>query len=342
METRGGGYPRAMHLPGPRGPVSDAVITALRHGDLPGRVTIPAGDEIITDDDVQLGLWVLHELHYAGFEEVGGDREWDPDLLALRTRIWAPLETALREATAERVAAAREAADEIPDQLFALAKDEGGPSLASYLQRTADREQFAEFLAHRSVSQLKESDAAGWALPRLRSGAKAVLAELLYDEYGAGRPAHIHSRLYAEAMAGSGLDPDYGRYASRLPGTSLAIDNVATFLGLNHRLRGAAVGHLAAVEATSSLPCRKLVGGAERLAFPPEVARYFDEHVEADAVHEQLAVRGVCGSLVADEPELVDDVLFGAAACLEVDARFGSAVLSAFQEGRSSLLEVAA
>ena len=74
----------------------------------------------------------------------------------------------------------------------------------------------------------------------------------------------------------------------------------------------------------------------------PEVASYWDEHVEADAVHEQLAVRGVCGALVAAEPDLADDVLFGAAACLEVEARFGAALLESFAHGRSSLREEAA
>jgi len=342
METCGGGYSPAMQLPGPRGPVSDAVITALRTGESPRTVTVRGGVGILGDDDVQLGLWVMHELHYAGFEDAVGDREWDPDLLALRNRIGERFEAALRETTVDRITAAREAADEVPDQIFAMTKDEGGPSLAAYLHRVADREQYAEFMMHRSITQLKESDAAGWALPRLRSGAKAVLAELLYDEYGGGRPTYIHSRLYAEALVGCGLDPDYGRYADRLPGPSLAADNVSTYLGLHHRLRGAAVGHLAAFEATSSLPCRKLSGGAERLGHPVEVRRYWDEHVEADAVHEQLAVRGICGSLVSDAPDLADDVLFGAAACLEIEERFGAHLLDAFEAGRSSLREASA
>lgn len=328
-----------MRLPQSRGPVSDVVLSALRTGKGPRSVTIPNGIDVLGDDDLQLGFWVLHELHYAGFEDAAGDCEWDPDLLALRNRIGERFEAELREATADRITAAREAAEDVPDQLFAMTKEEGGPSLAAYLHRIADREQYAEFMMHRSITQLKESDAAAWVLPRLRGDAKAVLAELLYDEYGGGRPTHIHSRLYAEALVGCGLDPEYGMYADRLPGPSLAADNVTTYLGLHHRLRGAAVGHLAAVEATSSLPCRKLSGGAERLGHPVEVSRYWDEHVEADAVHEQLAVRGICGSLVSDEPGLADDVLFGAAACLEVEARFGAHLLAAFEAGRSSLRE---
>jgi hypothetical protein len=41
--------------------------------------------------------------------------------------------------------------------------------------------------------------------------------------------------------------------------------------------------------------------------------------VEADAVHEQIASVDMCGSLVADDPALADDVLFGAACSLALD-----------------------
>ena len=93
-----------------------------------------------------------------------------------------------------------------------------------------------------------------------------------------------------------------------------------SLLGLHRRLRGAALGHLAAVETTSSVPCRKIAAGIERVGLPDVVAAYFHEHVEADAVHEHVALRDICGSFVANEPGLADDVLFGAVACLALDA----------------------
>jgi hypothetical protein len=43
--------------------------------------------------------------------------------------------------------------------------------------------------------------------------------------------------------------------------------------------------------------------------------------VEADAVHEQLAVRTICGGLIEAEPELEDDVWFGAWTCLDLEGR---------------------
>ena len=76
-----------------------------------------------------------------------------------------------------------------------------------------------------------------------------------------------------------------------------------SLFGLHRRLRGAALGHLAAFEATSSLPSRRMVAGPRAARLPDEMVDYYAEHVEADAVHEQLAVRTICGALLADEPE---------------------------------------
>jgi hypothetical protein len=71
---------------------------------------------------------------------------------------------------------------------------------------------------------------------------------------------------------------------------------------------------------------------------PAAVTTYFEEHVEADAVHEQLMARAVCGELVAQDPAVEDEVLFGAAVCLVLDAVANAPLLEAFQRGESSLL----
>jgi hypothetical protein len=119
-----------------------------------------------------------------------------------------------------------------------------------------------------------------------------------------------------------------------VPGHTLAVNNVMSLFGLSRRLRGAALGHLAAFETTSSVPCRRIAGGIERLGLPTAVAAYFHEHVEADAVHEQVAIRDICGGLVEDRPELRGDVLFGVAACLHLDVLAARGLLGSWQRRR--------
>ena len=330
-----------MRLPRPRGPLSALTATSLlsavgmstdRFTDQLDRLA-PSCD-VLADEDFQLSLWMLYELHYRGFDDVDPDLEWEPRILACRRLLERRFEQELRFRTEASVRKARlQDGAELADQLGWLVEHMEGPRLAPYIQREATREQLLEFLAVRSVHHLKESDPHSFVLPRLDGGAKVALAELQYDEYGAGRVSRLHQRLYGDALEAAGLDRTYGAYVEHAPGSTLAQNNVMSLLCLHQRNRGAALGHLAAFESTSSAPCRKIVAGIERLGFPDAVAAYFVEHVEADAVHEQLAVRDLCGRLVAAEPSLHDDVLFGAACCLYLDALAATHLLDGWRAG---------
>ncbi len=195
-----------------------------------------------------------------------------------------------------------------------------------------------ELLRQRSVYHLKESDPSAFVVPRLPVRAKAALMELQYDEYGDGDPNRLHSHLFARGMEAVGLRPEYGAYVDDALPETLEMNNAGSMFGLQHRLRGAAMGHLAAFEMTSSLPCRRYLQGARRLDLSEAVCHYFDEHVEADAVHEHIAARDICGSLVEAEPHLREDVLFGAAACVHLDAVAGEKMIATWMREGSTLL----
>ena len=319
-----------MQLPRERGPVSRHVLQVLSGPGSTAASQAPAlafgPGELLTDADVQLALWTIYELHYRGFDGVADDREWDLGLLSLRRAIERRVEVELRTATRDRLHGL-DGEGSVEQALLDLLAADDGPSVAAFLHRQATREQLLDYLRERSVQQLKEADAQSFVLPRLDGPAKVALAELQYDEYGGGRAERLHAQLYAAALEAAGLDPAYGAYVDEVSAVSLASTNVITMFGLNRRLRGAAMGHLAAFEATSSVPCRKISGGIARLGLPEQVAAYFDEHVEADAVHEQVAATDICGALVEAEPELRADVLFGAACCLHLDALGGAELL---------------
>jgi hypothetical protein len=177
------------------------------------------------------------------------------------------------------------------------------------------------FLAHRSVYALKEADPTTFALPRLTGRAKVALAEVQYDEYGSGRAERLHQDMFAATMEASGLDPTYGRYVDDAPALVLAGNNAQSLFGLHRRLRGRRRRALRGIRG-DQLPAepqiRRVACAGSGL---PEVApAYYDEHVEADSVHEQIAMRDLCGALADDEPELVEDIAFGAAVCLHLDA----------------------
>ena len=343
-----------MKVPAARGPVSTALFNAL--AELPGTnedaleslqrtvaTRLPATLDIIGDDDLQLTLFCLYELHYSGLEGVSDDWEWAPELVRVRQLLEKPFEAALREAAVaaagdlELPAQFRVTSDEVADILFGLAARDSGPSLSRYVAKQASLGQLKEFLIHKSIYQLKEADPHTFAIPRLSGRAKAALVEIQADEYGGGRPERMHSALFARTMRGLGMDDGYGSYVDAVPAVSLAAVNLMSLFGLNRRLRGAITGHLAIYEMTSSQPNRLYGRGFRRHGFDTDVTHYFDEHVEADAVHEQIAGRDLAGGLVEAEPHLLADVLFGATAVMAVDGRLSVHILQSWENGVSSL-----
>jgi hypothetical protein len=205
------------------------------------------------------------------------------------------------------------------------------------MARSGSLEQWREYLALRSVYHLKEADPHTFAVPRLSGRAKAAMVEIQADEYGGGSAARMHSQLFAGMMRDLGLDAGYGALWDDAPATAFASVNTMSLFGLHRRWRGAALGHLACVEMTSSEPSRRYAAGLRRLGFDGATTVFYDEHVEADAVHEQIASVDMCGSLVADEPALTADVLFGAACSLAMDGLAARHLLGAWEVGRSAL-----
>ena len=117
-------------LPEPRGPVSAFLLGEVvqePHPLPPTAVAEPA--DPLTDEDIQLALYVLYELHYRCFDGVDARWEWEPSLLALRAtleRRWSS-----RCATRRRVPTSTN-----PPRWTArgtVADSDSGPSLSRYL-----------------------------------------------------------------------------------------------------------------------------------------------------------------------------------------------------------------
>jgi hypothetical protein len=319
-------------LPAARGEVSAGVIDTLR-GDpqLAARMPVQAARRASPyGDDLQLALYLCYELHYRGIAGVSEWWEWNPALLELRGELETRFLGALR--------ADVQVHEDVGSALDSLLTEPvHGTGVSHFLREEGQLWQVREYAALRSLYHLKEADPEAWAIPRLTGRAKAGLVAVGYDEYGAGRADRIHAKLFADLMAGLGLDNRYGHYLEAGTAQMLAVVNLMSLFGLHRSLRGALAGHYATVEVTSSPSSRRLAEAMERVGAGPAAVRFYTEHVEADAVHEQLARREVIGGLLADEPELEPDIVFGIDATVWAEDRFGAALLTAWQEGKSSL-----
>ncbi|KOU56201.1 hypothetical protein ADK56_00965 [Streptomyces sp. MMG1522] len=320
-------------LPAARGPLSESVIGVLVGSGLrlPDAAAIRRADPY--GDDLHLLLYVLYELHYRGFAGVDERLEWDPALLGVRGAAEDLFLDAVRRdggSGGDDVAGAVDAL-----QLEPVGDD--GHGVSHHLQREGELWQLREYAAVRSLYHLKEADPHLWVVPRLRGRAKAAMVAVEFDEFGAGRAEDVHARLFADLMGDLSLDARYGHYLDAAPAQALATVNLMSLFGLHRRLRGALVGHFATVEITSSPGSRRLADALRRAGAGPAAQRFYDEHVEADAVHEQVVRHEVIDGLLEDEPGLAADIVLGIEATGHLEDRLGDHLLAAWREGRSAL-----
>lgn len=323
-------------LPAAHGPLSTAVRSALAGP--PSVDHLARAGAIVQDSDpygldLQLALSMCYELHYRGLAGVDPAWEWNPVLLGLRAEL-------------ERVFLAgvrRDVGDIDPDQTAAAEMealtvepvDGTGPSY--YLRDTGTWQQMCEYFVHRSLYHLKEGDPHAFAIPRLTGVAKAAFVAIEFDEYGAGRGSRLHQQLFADLLAAAGLDATYWAYIDAVPAEALAVVNLMSLFGLHRSLRGAAIGHFASTEITSPPGSQRMVKALRRLQAPAECIEFYSEHVEADAVHEHVVRNDVVGDLVAQDPRLEHDVIFGIRAHIAVEDRLAERIMTSWGRNQTSL-----
>ncbi|MGW5268735.1 iron-containing redox enzyme family protein [Rhodococcus sp. NPDC003994] len=323
----------AAALPAPRGPLSESVIGAL--ATTPDSGSAALADTAVTGadpygDDLHLALYVCYELHYRSFVGVDDAWEWSPELLRLR----GDMEALFLDHLRARVPAGGSVDDEM-DALATEHVDGSGPSY--HLRDHGTAEQMREYLAHRSLYHLKEADPHAWAIPRLQGQAKAAYVAVEFDEFGGGRGSRMHQVLFRDLLEAAGLDSSYLGYLDRVGAPTLAPVNLMSFFGLHRRWRGAAAGHLAATEITSSPGSSRLVAALRRLGFDERCVAFYAEHVEADAVHEQVMRHDVVGDLVTRDPALEADVVFGMRALGYVEDVLAAHLMDTWAEGRRTI-----
>ncbi|KGN35826.1 hypothetical protein N798_00870 [Knoellia flava TL1] len=315
-------------LPTPRGPISAAVIDFCT-----GRIGDPfptSGEVDPYGDDLQLALHVCYELHYRGFDGVPEEMEWHHELLGVRLELESTFLTALRRDVP--------GGDDLEAEIGALLTERvGEPGISHHLAERGTLGQMREYVTHRSAYHLKEADPQLLVISRLDGPAKAGLMTVQHDEYGAGRAEQMHSELFAAMMRELGLCDHYGHHLDEVSAAALAEVNLMSLCGMRRELRGAAVGLFAVIELTSSPGSARLVRAARRLGCGPATEHYYAEHVEADAVHEQVLRREVIAPLVRAEPELAGGLVFGIQASGLLGGRFSDEILGAWSAGRSSL-----
>ena len=314
-----------LRLPEPRGPLSGWVLHQLRGHRRAAPVVI--ADQML-GDDAQLALYLAYEPHFSDLPELAAVDEWDVTMFRFRRQLETALLWQLWAVLGDGPGGPVDAT------IRRLLLDDDGPSLSAYMEATGTLAQIREFVVHRSVYQLKEADAHTFGIPRLRGRAKQLLAEIQAGEYGADGPGRrMHAELFATTIRELGLDDRLHAYLDEVPASALLISNLISLFGLNRRLRGALVGHLAVFEMTSVVPMGRYTRALQRMGASEEARRFYDVHVLADAEHETAAL-DMAVALANDEPQLAGDIVFGARCAIAAEHLFAGTLLERWSKPR--------
>lgn len=312
-------------LPRPTGPWSHHAREVLQRRPV-GRV--PALPDDRFDRDAQYAWFLLNCASFQGWEGVDDDVEWDPNVVALRRRLERWFIDEMRRRCVDGPTDPRSAVQ------HALAPS-GTPGIAGYLEHHGTADQVRESLMLRLPYQHQEADPHAWAVPRLRGEVKRALCDIQAGEYGVGH-AKTHAELFVDALEGA-IGPASSDLYPLLPGAAFATFNFVSAAGMNRSLRGAVIGQLALFEMDSVDPNQKMVHACERLGFSDDVKAFFQIHVLADAEHEVVAARAFLDQFPLEEPDQVDNLLFGIRVQSHIDGVLAAHTVGAWSAGRSAL-----
>lgn len=270
-----------------------------------------------------------NEGHFFSLPGVRADHVWDPSLIHARSLLEQEFMRSLRG----RAGPDDHSVRSVREALLAVVESDDGPSLSLYMERSGTIGQMRQAVIHRSAYQLKEGDAHSFAIPRLAARAKQILLEIQAGEYGADAPGRrCHSALFADTMEALGLDSRPHLYLECLPASTLMLSNVISMFSLNRAWRGALVGHLGCFEMTSVTPMGRYSNELARMGAPHGARKFYEVHVVADA-ELQSRVLDMAEALVECEPDLHDDVVFGARRARAVEALFAGDLFRQWRVG---------
>jgi len=315
-------------LPVGVGELSEMVVDALLDGVGPPSVGFDHFDADPLDHDLQLALYVLNELHFAGWVGVDDDLEWNPAVTALRYELSHEFERRLRHTLP--VSLSGPAAE--VRRLLALP----GPSVSTYLRDHGTVEQVRESMILRSAYQSKEADPHTFAVPRFAGPTKRVLTEIQSGEYGVGH-RRSHAELFGDALVGLGLDPTPNAHVDACTGPALAVSNLVTLGAMQRRLRGVVLGQLSLFEMDSVIPNQRMVDCCDRLGLDEGVRPFFDIHVLADTEHQVMVEASFLVEYPRIDPKQVHNLLLGMRAQSLIDHAVARDAVPNWKRHRSAL-----
>jgi len=191
-----------------------------------------------------------------------------------------------------------------------------GDDLFPWLAEEADDESMRWFLTQELAGEAGFDDLVAMALVRLPPRPKMELARNLWDEFGRGNPAGVHSTLLSRMALDLGLSCGIEEAVEEV----LVQANLMAGLAIERHVYQA-IGALGVIELTAPGRVTCVAHGMRRLGMPASARRYFELHASLDVEHSQRWNAEVLRPLVEADPRVAAVLAQGALMRLEAGQR---------------------
>jgi len=188
--------------------------------------------------------------------------------------------------------------------------------LFPWLADEADDASMRWFLSQELAGEAGFDDLVAMALIRMPARAKMEMMRNLWDEFGRGNPAGVHSTLLARMAHELGISCSIEEATSE----ALALGNLMAGLAVEH-FPYHAVGALGVIELTAPGRVSCVAAGMRRLGMQPEARRYYELHATLDVEHARRWNAEVLLPIVAGDPRTAYLLAQGAIMRLEAGRR---------------------
>ncbi|MDJ0380133.1 iron-containing redox enzyme family protein [Streptomyces sp. G-G2] len=199
------------------------------------------------------------------------------------------------------------------------------PFYHQHLAKHGSREDLRLLLAQETNLDPRFDDILALMQIGRHGGEKLEIAANYWDEMGNGDPAQVHTKLFGEALAAIGADPDFVRATFLLEaGVS---GNISACLALSRRHYYKAVGYFGVTEYLAPRRFRCVVDAWRRHDLDEVGIVYHELHIGVDAGHAAGWFKNVVGPLVDADPRIGREIALGAMMRLNTSQDYLDALL---------------
>jgi hypothetical protein len=195
-----------------------------------------------------------------------------------------------------------------------------------YLENLANVDDIRFYLAQETAIDPRFDDILALLAIGSHDAEKMELVSNLWDEMGNGKPADVHTAVFANTLASAGVTPAY--ISGNIMLESLVCGNVSAALALSKRHYYKAIGYFGVTEYLTPRRFRSFVAGCKRLGLPKEAYLYHDLHIHIDARHGPSWFRNILVPAINREPRCATEIALGTLLRLETSTWY----LDALQE----------